>query len=171
VVEAEFERYYSSTRRIAAVRAVAIVTLYGLPQDTRADLEQEALLELWRKLPLYDPSRASWRTYAERVAANRLVSLMRNRHLSAYGHRGDLPLDNIERVAPPFACGIEWREDVLRVLFGMARMDRAVAESLMVYPAAQTAVRLGVSRAAVYRAIRRLRTAFTAAGLSPLRHE
>ena len=66
MVEGIFEQSLSAAYRLAAVRAATIVALYELPPDTRSDLEQEALLELWRKRQAYDPRRASWRTFSDR---------------------------------------------------------------------------------------------------------
>jgi len=170
VVETVFEQFYPAISRLAAVRAATIVTLYRLPKDARHDLEQEALLELWRKLPLFDARRAGWRTFAERVVANRMTSLMRGLHSGRCGHGKDEPLGDRGRALPaPDDC-FDLRADVRRVLAGVAQLDQAVARSLIDYSAIETGQRLGVSRATVYRAIGRLRAAFTEAGLSPRGH-
>ena len=78
MAEEIFEQSLSAICRLAAVRAAATASLYQLPTDSRQDLEQEALLELWRKRPAYDPQRGSWRTFSERVVANRITSLVRS---------------------------------------------------------------------------------------------
>src|SRR5208283_2197694 len=77
VVEEIFEQSFSAICRLAAIRAATTATLYQLPTDSRQDLQQEALLELWRKRPAYDPRRGSWRTFSEKVVANRMTSLVR----------------------------------------------------------------------------------------------
>ena len=94
VVETVFERSYSATSRLAAVRAATIATLYGLPTDSRRDLEQEALLELWRKHQAYDPQRGSWRTFSERVVANRMTSLVRSMRSERPGRFREEPIEN-----------------------------------------------------------------------------
>jgi RNA polymerase sigma-70 factor (ECF subfamily) len=171
VVEIVFEQSYPAAKHVAAVRAATTVALYGLPKDARHDLEQEALLELWRKLPLFDARRASWRTFAERVVANRMTSLMRGLHSGRCGRGKDEPLGDLGRALPaPDDC-FDLRADVRRVLAGVAQFDQAVARSLIDYSAIETGQRLGVSRATVYRAIGRLRAAFREAGLSPWTHE
>ena len=170
MVETVFEQSYSTTSRLAAVRAAAIVTLYRLPTDSRRDLEQEALLELWRKRPAYDAQRGSWRTFSERVVANRMTSLVRAMRSERSGQFREDPIENVLSLAAPGEHG-DLRADVSRVLAGMSPFERSVARSLIGYSAIETSHRLGVSRATVYRAIGRLRAAFTKAGLSPRGHE
>ncbi len=170
MVETVFERSYSATSRLAAVRAATIATLYGLPTDSRRDLEQEALLELWRKRPAYDPQRGSWRTFSERVVANRLRSLVRSMHTEPSSHFREEPLENLVALPAP-TDRTDLRADVSRVLGNVSPFDRSVAVELIDYSAIEIGQRLGVSRATVYRAIGRLRAAFTEAGLSPWRHE
>jgi DNA-directed RNA polymerase specialized sigma24 family protein len=166
VADAAFERSYSTCRRVAAVHAATIVVLYGLPNEDRRDLEQEGLLELWRKLPLFDVRRASWRTFAERVVANRMTSVVRGLHSTRCGYGKEEPLDEVgPTLRAPDEC-IELRADIRRVLASVSQFDQAVALSLIDHSAVETSWRLGVSRATVYRAIGRLRAAFTAAGLA-----
>jgi len=166
VVETVFERSYSASSRLAAVRAATIVTLHGLPTDSRRDLEQEALLELWRKHQAYDPRRGSWRTFSERVVANRMTSLVRAMRSERSGQFREEPIENLLGLAAP-NIRTDLRADVSRVLAGLSPFDRNVAFCLIGHSAIETTQCLGVSRATVYRAIGRLRTAFTEAGLSP----
>ena len=166
MVETVFERSYSASSRLAAVRAATIVTLHGLPTDSRRDLEQEALLELWRKHQAYDPRRGSWRTFSERVVANRMTSLVRAMRSERSGQFREEPIENLLGLAAP-NIRTDLRADVSRVLAGLSPFDRNVALCLIGHSAIETTQCLGVSRATVYRAIGRLRTAFTEAGLSP----
>jgi DNA-directed RNA polymerase specialized sigma24 family protein len=168
VVESLFEQSFSAASRLAAVRAAAIVTLYRLPKDFRRDLEQEALLELWRKCPAYDSRRGSWRTFSERVVANRLTSLVRRMHSQRSGQFREEPLENVLGLGAP-DDRTDLRTDISRVLNNVAHFDRTVALCLTVHSATETSQRLGVSRATVYRAIERLRVAFTTAGLTSVR--
>ena len=165
MVEIVFEQSYPAAKHVAAVRAATIVALYGLPKDARHDLEQEALLELWRKGPAYDARRGSWRTFSERVVANRLRSLVRSMHTEPSGHFREEPLENLAALAAPSAH-TDLRTDVSRVLANVSQFDRSVAVDLIDYSASEIGQRLGASRATVYRAIGRLRAAFTEAGLS-----
>ena len=76
---AQFLAIYPLARRAAKVRTAAAVARATLMPADREDLEQEALVAVWKSLPNYDPLRASLRTFAERVVATRFVSLMRAR--------------------------------------------------------------------------------------------
>lgn len=166
MAESVFEQSFSATTRLAAVRAATIVTLYGLPSDSRRDFEQEALLALWRKHRAYDPRRGSWRTFSERVVANRMTSLVRAMRSERSGQFREDPIENLLGLAAPNSL-TELRADVSQVLAGLSPFDRSVALCLIGHSAIETSQCLGVSRATVYRAIGRLRTAFTEAGLSP----
>lgn len=170
MAESAFEQSYPANSRLAAVRAATIVTLYRLPTESRRDLEQEALLELWRKGPAYDSRRGSWRTFSERVVANRLRSLVRSMHSEPSGHFREEPLEHLAALAAP-NDRTDLRADVSRVLNSVSEFDRSVAVDLIDYSAIEIGQRLGVSRATVYRAIGRLRAAFTEACLSPWRLE
>ena len=165
MVESAFEQSFPAAIRLAAVRAATVATLYGLPTESRRDLEQEALLELWRRRPAYDAQRGSWRTFSERVVANRMTSLVRSMYSERSGHFREEPLENLVALAAP-NDRTDLRADVARVLGKVSQFDRSVAGDLIDYSAVEIGQRLGVSRATVYRAIGRLRAAFTEAGLS-----
>jgi DNA-directed RNA polymerase specialized sigma24 family protein len=168
VLDGIFEQSFSATCRLAAVRAATTATLYHLPTDSRRDLEQEALLELWRKSPAYDPRRGSWRTFSERVVANRMTSLMRRLGSERSGHFREEPIANLRGLAAPTDHS-DLRTDVLRILARVSTFDRNVALNLVDHSAIETSQRLRVSRATVYRAIGRLRVAFITAGLTSVR--
>jgi RNA polymerase sigma factor (sigma-70 family) len=165
-----FEQSYSASRRLAAVRAATIATRHRMPRDTSLDLAQEALLELWRKRMSYDPKRGGWRTFSERVVANRLTSLVRRMRSERSGQFWEEPLESVLGLAAQ-DDGIDLRLDVARVLARVTPFDRSVAGYLVGHSAIEASRRLCVSRAALYRAIGRLRAAFTQAGLSPARYK
>jgi DNA-directed RNA polymerase specialized sigma24 family protein len=127
---------------------------------------QEALLAVWQGLAYYDSSRASLRTFSERAIANKLTSIVR---CHCAGRRAWGPPEALA-AEPPIAvpADLTWlRVDVSKILAGATAFDRAVAAHLTEYSPAETGRRLKVPRAAIYRAIGRLRIAFIAAGLHP----
>jgi len=165
VIESTFEQSYSENSRIASVRAARIVSRYRLPYDSFPDLVQECLLELWRKRLAYDPRRGSWPTFTESIVANRLATLMRHKNARCRRRLIEVDMDSLSDCLPTPDGRIELRTDVRRVLSRVAPFDRAVALSLAECPAAETASRLCVGRATVYRAIGRLRAEFISAGI------
>jgi RNA polymerase sigma factor (sigma-70 family) len=156
-----FARAYPLARRAAAVRSAAAIAL--VPSASREDLEQQVMIAVWLAISCYDPSRASLRTFVERVAANRIASLLRSVHHS--GRSCEVPLEKACAVAAPDGRD-ELRADVRRVLAGVSEFDRRIARSLTYHSAAETSRSLGISRAKVYRTIGRLRIAFAVAGFS-----
>jgi DNA-directed RNA polymerase specialized sigma24 family protein len=169
VIETVFERSYSVTSRLAAVQAANIVARYRLPLDLRRDLVQDALLCLWQKQSAYDAQRGSWRAFSEKVVANRMASLVRRMCSQRFGQLREDPFESVAGSAAP-NHHLDLRTDVVRVLAAMSPFDRSVASNLIYHSAIETGQRLGISRATVYRAIGRLRVAFTTAGLARGRH-
>lgn len=163
-----FEDAYSILRRVVRVRAANVTKTYGLPRCERNDLEQEALLDLWRKRDAYDPKRGCWRTFSETVVANKMASLVRSMcsHRSAFFK--EQPIERASSLAAPDRRD-DMRADVRRVLADVSEFDRRIARSLTYRSAAETSRSMGFSRAKVYRAIGRLRVAFSAAGFAPRR--
>jgi RNA polymerase sigma-70 factor (ECF subfamily) len=163
MLEAAFQQAYPMALRAARVRSAAAVATAGLPVDEREDLEQEALMGVWRALPRYDPSRASLRTFIERVIANRFASLLRARRRQPkveslegqyLGTRDGIPM-------------VEFRNDLQRVVDSLPERDRRLIPCLMEYNPTEASRSLGIARSTVYERIRRIRMAFVGAGLSP----
>lgn len=165
MVDIAFGQQYSTGKRIAAVHAARTVTRYRLPREYFRELVQEALFELCLKCHLFDANRGSWRTFAEKLIANRLASVMRCLHADMRGYGKNEPLDDFALGLPSPDNYIDLRVDVGRVLARASAFDRTVALSLAECSATETSCRLGISRARVYRAITRLRSAFISAGI------
>jgi DNA-directed RNA polymerase specialized sigma24 family protein len=168
VIETVFEQSYLTSSRLAAVRAAVVVTSYRLPTETRRDLEQEALLELWRKRAAFDSRRGSWRTFSETVVTNKLISLVRSMCSQRSSCFKEEQIESALSVVAPDGQA-DLRADVRRVLAGVSSFDRCIARSLTYSSLAETSRSMGVSRATVYRAIGRLRVAFTMAGFADRR--
>jgi DNA-directed RNA polymerase specialized sigma24 family protein len=108
VREALFEQAYPLARRAVQVRAASGAMRAG----DREDFEQEALLGLWIALRRYDPSRASLRTFVERVTDNRFASLMRRRRSSLVVER----LDGHWFATPDGIPAVQFQVDFERIL-------------------------------------------------------
>lgn len=165
VTEAIFEQFLPQARRIAGVRAARAAYRHRLPTETRQDLEQEALLELWCKRGAYDQGRGSWCTFAERLVANRLASLVRAMRAQRSGTFRERPLEESDQLAAPDLNG-SIGADVARILLRVNQLDRTIAICLSDHSVTETGRRLRVSRATVYRAISRLRATFIRAGFA-----
>lgn len=65
----------SRVGRNVVVRARRLAKTGNLPGLDANDIQQELLLHLVKRHPSYDPTRASYETYADRVLANRIATL------------------------------------------------------------------------------------------------
>src|SRR5207245_7069442 len=141
--------------------AAATVMAGALSAADHADLEQEALFAFWRALPRFDPTRASLRTFAERVVANQIASTVRAQRAA---RRTPVPM------RWPTACehpgsSIELRIDIQRVVAQLQAGDQRLAHLLSDYSPAEASRILRTSRSTVYLRISRIRQAFRDAGL------
>jgi DNA-directed RNA polymerase specialized sigma24 family protein len=66
----------------AKVRSIASASATGSMILDREDVEQEAIVDLWRALPSFDPSRSSSRPIVELVIASRVTSVLRLQHVA-----------------------------------------------------------------------------------------
>jgi RNA polymerase sigma factor (sigma-70 family) len=164
---ARFVAVYPLLRRAAQVKASSVSRRCGLPREDDRDLEQEAVLEVWRKMDRYDPGRASFRTFAEVVMASRMKSLMRSLRSERSGNGKEEALNVLSGVEAEPNHVLDVLADINTVLNRVSNLDRRVALSLVDYSAVETSLRLNVARSTVYRAIERLRCAFIAAGFTP----
>jgi DNA-directed RNA polymerase specialized sigma24 family protein len=160
-----FECSYWAVERTAAVHAARTIRRYNLPKDAQFDLQQDALLELWRKRGLFDDRRAGWLTFSDRVVANHLRSRVRSlfatrRNPSAIG------LDEAKRPLVVPDLNLDVQIDVARVLRSVSGFDRRVAIGLTNVSISEISHELRVARTTVYRAVGRLRAAFIKAGFS-----
>jgi len=163
MLEATFQEAYPLALRAAGVRFAGAVAAGRLTADEREDWVQEAALAAWRALPRYSRSRASMRTFVERIVANRFSSLMRvrRRQLSVEAlekHHHELStLDGIP--------GLVFRIDVQAVIDSLPERDRRLALAVAEHNVTEAARKLRQSRSTVYLRLRTLRSQFKVAGL------
>jgi len=156
--EALFEQAYPLVRRAVQVRAASGAMRPG----DREDFEQEALLGLWIALRRYDPSRASLRTFVERVTDNRFASWMRRRY-----HLVVEQLDAHQFPTPNGIPAIQFHVDFERILSCLTDEDRAVAQLLLDHRPTEISRMLGIAQSTLYARMARLRRAFLKAGYGP----
>lgn len=162
MLDSIFLHAYPLALRSAQVRSAAAVVSGAALLADREDLEQEALARVWQALARYDPARAGLRTFIELVVRTQFTSILRSHP------RGP----EFESLDDQYVAGeggfleMELRADVRRALADVSLFDRAVALALTACSASETSRCMGVSRAAVYRAIGRLRVAFMVAGFA-----
>ena len=86
--------YATQTIRFHAQR-LARGTLF--PGMTAEDHQQELALDLWRRLPAYDPERAGLATFIDRIVRRRVSDLITSAHTAARdGERQTISLDSAE---------------------------------------------------------------------------
>ncbi len=154
--EAVFERAYPLALRSARVRSAAAVVSGGVMVADREDLEQEALLAVWRALQSFDPSRASLRTFIERVVAARFTSLMRARRFWPTAE----PIEEHHQIGLDGIPTVEFHMDLQWACAGLNEADRRLAMLLSDLSPTEARRALGISRSTVYEGIRRIRGAF-----------
>ncbi len=161
--EPKLEQVLPLALRAVQVRGAAAVATGRVTAADREDLEQEALLALWIALRHYDASRASLRTFLERVADKRFASLLRRR-------RKPLVIERLDSQRFATADGIpavRFQVDLERVLAPLDDPDRALALLLIDHGPTEISRMLGIARSTVYARMARLRRAFLEAGYGP----
>ena len=76
----DYDEYYSMLAMRVFEHDISLICSqdqWQVKGYTPEDLAQEVRLQLWRKLPLYNPTKASLRTWANRVIKNRIRNLMK----------------------------------------------------------------------------------------------
>ncbi len=162
MVEATFLEAYPIALRAAQVRATAAVVAGAIPVTDREDFEQEGVVACLHALPRFDPSRASLRTFIERVVAARLASVIRRTRRSPEL----VPVDALCRFP---VIGDDGRREVRMsidgVLESLHEEDRELVGLLLEVSPAEASRELGIPRSTIHDRIQLLRQRFTQAGL------
>lgn len=172
----------------ADLAARRLVRRLRLPSDELADLRQDLLVDVFARLPAFDPERGSLGAFAGAVMANRATRLAqkanRQRQLhdatsiSLYEHipgsdgaaRGDLISEGNGLPAyfgqhfDAFA-EVERRVDIERGLGALDPNDAKLAAALSHLTVEEIAGRGPASRSSLYRRVKNIRLALLAAGL------
>ena len=142
----------------------------GFGTADREDIEQELVLDLVRRLPRFDATRASERTFMARVVDHGAATLAAAQAAGVRDYRRRA--GSIED--PAFFCEepssddeeqLGRRLDIARVLRRLPEEDRRLCEQLAVYSENEIASATGSTRYRLAEARARLRRRFERAGL------
>ena len=157
----------------------------SVPVMDAQDIEQDLFLDLWHRRHAYDPTRASFRTFADRVIANRVATLAcPTERLKAERQLVwlDQPIDDeqhtlADTLADPDAPSDQDHGltlDVKRFVAGLSPAMRRCCAILLAPNVAAASATAGIHRSSVYENAQRLRKLAVAAGLQeyviPPRH-
>jgi RNA polymerase sigma-70 factor (ECF subfamily) len=149
-----------------------------LPGMDADDIEQDLLLDLWQRRTAYDPARASFPTFADRVVAHRVATLTcATARIKA--ERGLVSLDAsddnedstalVDSLADPTIPQEDERGLVLDMRRFMASLTPALLRNcdiLLAPNLRDAAAQAGLHRSSVYEGAQRLRKLAMAAGLA-----
>jgi RNA polymerase sigma-70 factor (ECF subfamily) len=177
--------------RLIQHKAQQLVGNYGFVKDDRPDIEQDLIVDLLARLPIYDPSRAAPHTFMARVIEHKIASLIEERTAAKRDYRrctislndpvaddeddgeerGDgVDMDSYLRmtggqsmsVADQAACHV----DLARAMKRLSPAQRALCARLAAgQERADIARELGVHRDTVHERIKEIRAIFVKAGL------
>jgi RNA polymerase sigma-70 factor (ECF subfamily) len=162
----------------------------GFTEADRADLQQELMIELLRKMKYYDPARGKKTTFMERVLKNHVTTIIRTRIAGSRSwHRCLTSLDeplsadatddastHLDQISYTDLVGREGigtvehemhplRIDIARVLDRLPENLRLICERLKEISVAELAREMGVPRSTIYEKRKQIRRAFSKAGL------
>jgi len=178
-VDCQFEYHLSSsTLRFIRFKARQLAGRYGFRCDETDDIAQTLGLLVLERAAQFDGRRSNPQTFAVVVINSGIASIIKAHKARRRDYRLcqplDWPPDNSGRIPivrdfGPSIVECDLRTDVARVLGQLDSADQRVAMALMKHSPMETSRELGLARSTIYRNIRRLRTAFTAAGFG-VRH-
>jgi RNA polymerase sigma-70 factor (ECF subfamily) len=160
--------------RQTALRASILQSSFGFAVDDWDDLRQDLALDCLRRLPRFDRARGSWEGFVRGVVRNH-ACVLASRHVHRPQFQSLHTDDDCESLngkshepcAEDFRPVLEFGLDTERVLTGLPADLRSIARFLAEMPIAAVCRRTGLTLSQVNRRIRRIRAAFTAAGLAP----
>ena len=157
-----FQEAYPLARRAAQVHSARWSRVLRAAGHDRDDLEAVCIAEVWGKLHRFNPTKSSLPTFVERIVSTKAVSFLR-RCRARKRTRTDGDATGISGI--PIDVATARRVDVRRAIALLNDADQKVARMLLHWTPSEIAKIYGISRAAVYRSVERIREAFTGAGL------
>lgn len=162
----------SRVSRNISIRAARLARSGAVPGMDAEDIEQELRLDLIRRAPNYDPAKASFETFADRVVSNRISSLAATTQASRAERMmrsldapagdgtddGSLTLADVLSEASAINPGDDFsrthgpglRGDIGKLLAALCPASRRVAIAVSHLSVAEAARALGLHRSSVY---------------------
>jgi len=166
-----------NTRTLIRIEARRLVGKFGFSQSDRDDLEQDLALHLIEHADQFDSSRACWRTFVNRMVDNRIISIMRRRLAQRRDYRRTMLLseltvddrgDSLEpacdsgaHIDPSPDLAIDLDDAIQKLDCPTQRMCRLLAHESL----AESARRLGLTRAQMRTQVSRIRNLLTEQGM------
>lgn len=157
-----------------ALRASLLQSSFGSAAADWDDLRQDLALDCLRRLPRFDGARGSWKGFVRGVVRNhacvlaaRQVRCPQFEPLENDGAAGGTTGDVRDLPATDIRAALELGLDTERVLAGLPDDLRTLARYLAHMPISAACRKTGLTPSQMSRRIRRIRAAFTAAGLAP----
>jgi RNA polymerase sigma-70 factor (ECF subfamily) len=154
-----------------ALRASLLQAHFGFAADDWDDLRQELALDCLRRLPRFDSSRGNWKGFVRGVVRNHTCVLasrqIHRRRFQSLEDGADVDGDTYDTPADDIRPVLELGLDTERVLAGLPDDVRELARDLAEMPVSAVRRKTGLTLSQINRRIRRIRAAFTAAGLAP----
>lgn len=164
----------------AGLRASLLQSSFGFAADDWDDLRQDLALDCLGRLPRFDASRGDWKGFVRGVVRNQacvLATRQARRPEIRSLVSGDCGSDGDESlgVAHPALVEdalptLELSLDARRVLAGLPEELQIIAGHLAEMSFFAVSRRTGLTHAQLKRKVARIRAAFMAAGLAPVRH-
>ena len=164
-----FRHIRNAARRLASTGSV--------PGMDREDIEQDLILDLWHRRRAFDRSRASFRTFADRIVAHRIATLtsptartQAERNIAwldapTGDDKGSTLAETLRDPATPTDIDLGLALDVRRFVAALTPALRRCCKILVEPNVAEAARAARLRRSAVYEGAGRLRVLATATGL------
>jgi len=164
-------------RMLIRAKARKLVGTHGYTTSDRADIEQELALHLVHQMDKFDSTRSRWNTFVDRIVDRRIISILRHRLAQRRDYRRTVPFDqpmadqNGERLEPVdrrrarVNRSSDLAIDLSDVIECLDRDTRHMFGLLMHESIAETARRLGLTRAEARTRVARIRKLLTDSGL------
>lgn len=172
-------------------KAKRLVGQAGFVRSDQEDIEQELRLDLWRRLPKFDPRKATLSTFVDRVVKHKIASIVEARQASCRDCRrcrrslndpledeaGDSPAERGDMLAEdagrlrasdanrPAAERVDLEHDVRALLAGLPPELRGLCRRLMKGTPTEVERETGTARGTLYESFETLRRRFEKARL------